>query len=38
MNNWGEIMENEKAELKYIIDNITGLNKQAMEEAKIRVD
>ncbi|MBP3915331.1 nicotinate-nucleotide--dimethylbenzimidazole phosphoribosyltransferase [Clostridium sp.] len=31
-------MENEKAELKYIIDNITGLNKQAMEEAKIRVD
>ena len=38
MNNWGEIMENEKAELKYIIDNITGLNKQAMEDDKIRVE
>lgn len=31
-------MEDEKIELKYIIDNITDLNKQAMAEAKIRVD
>ncbi len=29
-------MEDEK--LKYIIDNITDLNKQAMDEAKVRVD
>ena len=25
-------MENEKVKLKYIIDNITGLNKEAMDE------
>ena len=29
-------MEDEK--LKYIIDNISDLNKQAMDEAKVRVD
>ena len=31
-------MENKKIELKYIVDNITGLNEKAMEMAKTRVD
>ena len=31
-------MENKKLELKYIVDNITGLNDKAMEMAKTRVD